>query len=63
MMNKINWYRLVMRVFFLGIIFGINFLIPEKIPYFLKIFYIDVLILGLMMVIVLDIQEAEDMKQ
>ena len=61
MMDEIKRHKMhgfIFRVFILGIILCINFLIIDNIPYFLKIFYIDVLILGLIMLVVLDLQEA-----
>ena len=64
-MNEIERHKVhgyIIRALILSIIFGINLLITENIPYFFKIFFIDVLVLGLMMAVVLDIQEAEALK-
>ena len=64
-MNEIKRHKIhgyIIRIFILSIIFGINLLIIESIPYFFRIFFIDVLILGLLMAVVMDIQEAEALK-
>jgi len=61
-MNEIKRHKThgyIIRVFILSIILGINLLIIENIPYFFKIFFIDVLILGLLMAVVLDIREVD----
>ena len=65
MMDEIKRHKMhgfIFRVFILGIILCINFLIIDNIPYFLKIFYINVLILVLMMLVALIQQEADVLK-
>ena len=64
-MNEIKRHKThgyIIRIFILSIIIGINLTASVNIPYFFRIFFIDVLILGLLMAVVLDIQEAEALK-
>ena len=61
-MNEIKRHKThgyIIKIFILRIILGINLLVSENIPYFFRIFFIDVLILGLLMAVVLDIREVD----
>jgi hypothetical protein len=61
-MNEIKRHKThgyIIKIFILSIILGINLLVSENIPYFFRIFFIDVLILGLLMAVVLDIREVD----
>ena len=65
MITDIKRYKMhgsIFRICILGIIFCINFISIDNIPYFLKIFYINVLILVLMMLVALIQQEADVLK-
>ena len=64
-MNEIKRHKMhgyVIRISALSIIIGINLVASASITYFIRIFFIDVLILGLLMTVLLDIKEAEALK-
>ena len=64
-MNEIKRHKMhgyVIRISVLGIIIGINLFVTSCMSYFFRMFLIDVLILGLIMAVLLDIQEAEALK-
>ena len=64
-MNEIKRHKMhgyIIRISALSIIIGINLVASASITYFIRIFFIDVLILGLLMAVLLDIKEAEAMK-
>ena len=61
-MNEIKRHKIhgyIIRIFILSSIIGINLAASVNIPYFFRIAFIDVLILGLLWVVGLDIIKVD----